>query len=128
MTEKELKRLRRSELLELLLIQTRETERLQKKLEQAERELADRNLRIEKAGNIAQAALEINGVMEAAQAAAQQYLDSIARMEQQTARRCEAILQQSRKEAARRIREAARAQDDQILIGEIHSPLDENIK
>lgn len=128
MTEKELKRLRRSELLELLLIQTRETERLQKKLEQAERELADRNLRIEKAGNIAQAALEINGVMEAAQAAAQQYLDSIARMEQQTARRCEAILQQSRKEAARRIREAARAQDDQILIGELHSLLDENKK
>lgn len=128
MTEKELKRLRRSELLELLLIQTRETERLQKKLEQAERELADRNLRIEKAGNIAQAALEINGVMEAAQAAAQQYLDSIARMEQQTARRCEAILQQSRKEAARRIREAARSQADQSLIGEIHSPLDENIK
>jgi len=81
MTDKELKKLNRAELLELLLAQTRENELLQQKLEEAEAALADRQLRINKAGNIAQAALEINAVMEAAQAAAQQYVENIARME-----------------------------------------------
>jgi len=83
MTEKELKRLSRAELLELLLIQTRETEQLRRKLEKAEAALADRQLRLSNAGDLAQAVLSINGVMEAAQAAAQQYLDNIIQMEQE---------------------------------------------
>lgn len=126
MTEKELKRLSRAELLELLMIQTRETERLQKKLEQAEKELSDRNLRMKEAGNIAQAALEINGVMEAAQAAAQQYLDNIVRMEQETAQRCEKMLRYARQEASRTLREANRIPEDQDLIGEINALLGDN--
>ena len=77
MTEKELKRLSRAELLELLLIQTRETEQLRRKLEKAEAALADRQLRLSNAGDLAQAVLSINGVMEAAQAAAQQYLRDV---------------------------------------------------
>ena len=80
MKEKELKRLSRAELLDLLLVQTKEAERLRKRLEKAEQELADRNVQIEKAGDLAHAVVQINGVMEAAQAAAQQYLDNIARM------------------------------------------------
>ncbi len=92
MTEKELKRLSRSELLELLLQQTREREQLEKRLEEAERKLEDRQLQLEKAGDIAQAALAINGVMEAAQAAAQQYLENIERMERATRRRCDEML------------------------------------
>lgn len=95
MTEKEMRRLSRAELLELLLVQTKETERIQKRLERAEAELADRQLQIQKAGNLAQAALEINHVMEAAQAAAQQYLDNIIRMEAETKQRCEAMLAQA---------------------------------
>ena len=85
MTEKELKHLSRAELLELLLLQTKETERLMKKLEKADRMLSDRYLQVEKAGDLAHAVLEVNGIMEAAQAAAQQYLDNIIRMEQETA-------------------------------------------
>ena len=92
MTEKELKRLSRSELLELLLLQTRERERLERQLEEAEQRLADRQLRLEKAGDIAQAALQINGVMEAAQAAARQYLENIERMERDTKLRCNELL------------------------------------
>lgn len=99
MTPKELKRLSRSELLELLLIQTRETERLMKKLEEAETLLYQRELKLEKAGDLAHAVLEMNGVMEAAQAAANQYLENIAAMEQQTRLQCEALLAQAREEA-----------------------------
>ncbi len=99
MTDKELKRLSRAELLELLLLQTREREQLAQKLEEAEQRLADRQLRLEKAGDLAHAVLEVNGVMEATQAAARQYLDNIARMEQQTRQQCEQMLQQARQEA-----------------------------
>lgn len=99
MTEKELKKLNRAELLELLLVQTREAERLQERLEKAEAELASRHLRVLEAGNLAQAVLAVNGVMEAAQAAAQQYLENIARMEEETKLRCENMLAQARVEA-----------------------------
>lgn len=99
MTDKELKRLSRSELLELLLIQTREREQLEQRLAEAEQKLADRQIRLEKAGDIAHAALEINGVMEAAQAAARQYLESVERLEKETRQRCEQMLIRARLEA-----------------------------
>lgn len=102
MTEKELKRLSRSELLELLLIQTRERELLEEKLEEAERKLEDRQLRMEKAGDIAQAALAINGVMEAAQAAARQYLESIERMERETRQHCEEMRNNASRKSGRK--------------------------
>ena len=92
MTDKELKRLSRTDLLELLIEQTRETERLQTELDTVRQELEDKRLRVKQIGNLAQASLAVNGVMEAAQAAAQQYLDNIAAMEEETRRRCEQIL------------------------------------
>lgn len=101
MNNKELKRLSRSELLELLLIQTKETERLMKKLEEAEALLFQRELKLEKAGDLAHAVLEINGVMEAAQAAANQYLENMAAMEQQTRIQCRQLLEEARREAER---------------------------
>lgn len=106
MTEKELKRLSRSELLELLLLQTRETERLQNLLTQAEAELAERKLRIAKAGNLAEAVLELNGVMQSAQDAARQYLESMAAMEEETKQKCEAIQAEAQEAARKRLDEA----------------------
>ena len=112
MTDKELKRLSRSELLELLLVQTRERERLEQRLEEAEQKLIDRQVRLEKAGDIAHAVLEINGVMEAAQAAARQYLENVERLEEQTRQRCEQMLQQARQEAEE-IRQKAMTQQQE---------------
>jgi len=111
MTDKELKRLSRAELLELLIIQTRETERLQAELDMTRQQLEDRRLRVSQIGNLAQAALDVNGVMEAAQAAAQQYVDNIAAMEDETRQKCEQILRAALLEA-KRIREAAGADPD----------------
>lgn len=99
MTNKELKRLSRAELLELLLMQTRETEKLRSQLEHAQQKLRDRQLAIEKSGDLAQAVLAINGVMESANAAAQQYLLNMATMEAETKARCEKMLEEARVEA-----------------------------
>ena len=70
MTEKELRRLSRMDLLEMLLEQSREVERLQKELETVKNQLSDRRIMEQEAGSIAEASLKLNKVFEAAQQAA----------------------------------------------------------
>ena len=77
MTEKELRRLSRMDLLEMLLEQSREVERLQKELETVKNQLGDRRIMEQEAGSIAEASLKLNKVFEAAQQAADQYLENI---------------------------------------------------
>ncbi len=77
MTEKELRRLNRRELLEMLIMQEKKLERLQKKLDEAEAELSERRIAIKESGSIAEAALKLNGVFTAAQKAAEQYIENI---------------------------------------------------
>ncbi len=75
-----MKKLSRSDLLELLLKERRENEQLLIKLEKAEKKLRDRTVHLEKVGSIAEAALQLNGVFEAAEAAAAQYLENVQRL------------------------------------------------
>lgn len=77
MTDKELQKLNRNALLELLLTQCRETEKLRSENEQLRQQLSSRQLQIDKAGSLAEASLQINRVFETAQAAAEQYLENI---------------------------------------------------
>lgn len=77
MTDKELRRLSRSELLEMLIAQTEENRQLKIRLERAEARLRDRTIAVEKAGSLAEAALQLNRVFEAADQAAQQYLENV---------------------------------------------------
>lgn len=109
MTDKELRRLSRAELLELLLIQTKETERLRVRLENARQQLENREIRIRDSGNLAEAVLAVNGVIDAANAAAEQYLENIARVEAETQARCRQMLEEAELEA-QRIRNAAVAE------------------
>lgn len=110
MTDKELKKLSRAELLEMLLIQTREVENLQKKLSKAEAIFSERYMNYLEAGSLAEAMLKVNGVMEAAQAAADQYLARIAAMEQEVKEYCRNQLAQAAEDAAK-IRNAASQQE-----------------
>ena len=77
MTEKELHKLKRGELLEMMLAQSREIDTLRAKVRELEVKLADREIRIQESGSIAEAALRLNGIFEAAQAAADQYLENV---------------------------------------------------
>lgn len=76
MTDKELRRLSRMELIQLLLDQAKELERVQKELEEAKAALESRKISIRNVGSIAEASLEINKVLEAAQRAADQFLEN----------------------------------------------------
>lgn len=80
MTDKELRKLSRMELLELLLAESRENERLRARLKSAEEKLASRVIDIENSGSLAEAGLRLNHVFEAADKAARQYVENVRRM------------------------------------------------
>lgn len=77
MTEKELRKLSRLDLIDILIRQSKEINALQEQLETANKKLEDKILVCERTGNIAQAALEINKIFETAQKAADQYIESL---------------------------------------------------
>lgn len=79
MTSKELRRLSRQDLLELLLRQQRENETLTAKLAELEKQLQDRAIHIRTAGSMAEAALVLNGVFADADKAVEQYIENIRR-------------------------------------------------
>lgn len=106
MTDQELRKLSRKDLLELLLAQEQEKNDLLAALEKARAELRNRQIRIEQAGSLAEAALQLNGVFDAAQAAAQQYLENIRQRSEQIEMACakrEAACAQREKESREKI-------------------------
>lgn len=106
MTSKELMHLNRSELLQLLLTQVEENDRLRSELTCCREQLNDRTIRCENAGSIAEAALQVNGVFEAAQQAAQQYLDNIMDLEKNQQARHRKLEEDARQYAAILMEEA----------------------
>ncbi len=76
-TDKELRRMSRSELIEVIYALEQDNQSLQKENEKLRSELNDKDIRIATSGSIAEAALSLNHIFEDAQAAADQYLSSI---------------------------------------------------
>ncbi|MGN1344073.1 MAG: hypothetical protein ACI4U3_05795 [Traorella sp.] len=104
MKEKELSKLSRIELLEILVEQSKEIERLNIQLEKANQQLKQREIVLKEAGSIAKASLELNHVFEAAQKAADQYLENVQNMtnandiEKESQKKAEELLLQTKKE------------------------------
>ena len=99
MTDKEFKRLSRAQLIDIIYqFQLKEAE-LKEEIQRLSQALKDRRLRVSEAGNIAEAALEVNNVMQAAQAAAEQYLEEIRVMREETQENCRQLLEKARQEA-----------------------------
>ena len=72
------------ELIKLLLEIQKENDLLREQLNDAQRRLASREIRLSHAGSIAEAALGLNRVFETAQAAADQYLEAVKNRSQHT--------------------------------------------
>lgn len=88
MKGKMIKKMSREELLELLIQYSEEKEalelrvaELEEKLSQAQKKLEDRAIAISSAGSLAQAAMQLSGVFEAAQIAADLYLENIRQLD-----------------------------------------------
>ena len=72
MTDKELKHLSRMELIDIIYELHKQNEQNAAQIEKLQAALDEKELHIENAGSIAEAAVQISGVLEAAQAAEQQ--------------------------------------------------------
>lgn len=132
MTDQELKRLSRAELLELLIAQSKEVQQLKERLEQAEAKLISREITISEAGSIAEASLQLNGVFAAAQAASQQYLENVKLLCQQQETVCAQMERSCREKVALQLAEteqncatmeaqARRQHDEMIAAAKIES-------
>ena len=77
MTERELHKLSRSELLGIMLDQSREIDRLNKRVDELLRQVEEKNIIIKESGSIAEAAMRLNHIFEDAQRAADQYVQSV---------------------------------------------------
>lgn len=97
MPDRELRHLHRTELVEIIFALKQSEDQLKAENAALTAQLQDRRIHIQNAGSIAQAALELNKVFEAAQAAAEDYLASV-QAEASTAG-ADAILAQARAQA-----------------------------
>lgn len=111
MTDNELKKLSRNDLLQMLLEQSREVQSLRAQLAEAQNALQDRTIAIDKAGSIAEASLQLNGVFQAAQAACQQYMDNISSLSQRQEEVCARMEAESRQRAEQMIADAQRQKE-----------------
>ena len=95
----------RAQLEALAAQQAQEIERLQAELAAAQEKLRDRQIVLERAGTMADAAMQLNGVLRAADEAANQYLENIRAFTETQRRTCETIEQQTREKAEAMLRE-----------------------
>ena len=112
MTDKEFKRLSRAQLIEIIYQLQLQIDKLSEQTQELESELADKRLRLQSAGNIAEAALEINNCFRSAQNAAEQYLNEIKAIREETEAERQRILSEARAEAAAIIAGAKKTQGD----------------
>ena len=98
MTDQELRRLSRSDLIDIIYTLQQQKEQAEQQLAQAQAQLQDRQLRLANAGSIAEAALSLNGVFDAAQAA-DQYLQAVRTSAAETQAQKEQILVDAERQA-----------------------------
>lgn len=106
MTERELRRLSRTDLLELLLAQRRENEQLRCILDETQSQLADRTIKIDKAGSIAEASLQLSGIFTAAQDSCQYYLENVKLLSERQAKVCQQMEEETKQKCERMVAEA----------------------
>lgn len=106
MTDKEFKRLSRAQLIDIIYQFQLQVDELTEENQNLKRKLADKRLRLNKAGNIARAALEINNCFSSAQKAAEQYLNEIRTIYEETEAKRQKILADAQAKAAAIISDA----------------------
>ena len=101
MVSKELRKLNRRELIDIIYQMKKNEQQMQEKITALESALEEKRLRISQAGSIAEAAVSVANVLNAAQEAADLYLHEIACMKAEAEQECERILAQARKTASK---------------------------
>ena len=103
MTEKDMKKLNRYQLLELLVIQSEQVKDMQHQIEEMQKLLDSRDIQMSVVGSIAEASLQLGGVFTAAQKSADIYLaavqERLSEIEAEAMREAERIIQEAQEQA-----------------------------
>ena len=106
MIGKELKRLSRRELVDIIYQLKKNEQEKQEKIEALEEAIQDRRIRVSVAGSIAEAATDITQIFSTAQRTADLYLHEIANRKEDTEKACAKVLEDARKQAEMILAEA----------------------
>ena len=97
MISKELKRLSRRELVDIIYQLKKNEQDMQEEIESLKTELQDKRIRISTAGSIADAAMSVTNVFSAAQMTADLYLREISCMREDTEKECAKKVEEAEK-------------------------------
>lgn len=97
MSSKELKKLNRRELVDVIYQLKKNEDALKERIAALEAELEDRRIHLSVAGSIADAATEITNIFSVAQSTADIYLREISSMKEETAKECEKMIEEAKK-------------------------------
>ena len=107
MFQKELKKLSRRELVDIIYQLKKNEQQLQEEIDTLRKELVDKRIRLSVAGSIAEAAVTITDVFSSAQKTADLYLDEIACMKKDTEEACARMIADAKKQAEEILAESA---------------------
>ena len=97
MISKELKKLNRRELVDIIYQLKKNEEQMQEQIAALEAELQDRRIHLSVAGSIAEAATDITGIFSVAQSTADLYLREVASMKADAQKECEKMIEEAKK-------------------------------
>ena len=99
MVDKELRKLSRRELVEVIYQMKKNEQQMKEEIVELRDALQDKRIRISEAGSIADAAIKVNEYFSTAQATADLYLQEIACIKEDTVAECGKILAEAKKKA-----------------------------
>ena len=97
MLQKELRRLNRKELVDIIYQLKKNEEENMAQITRLEEALQEKRLHIANAGSIAEAATDITGVFTSAQSAANLYLQEIDQMKEDARKECEKMIEEAKR-------------------------------
>ena len=92
MIHKELKKLSRRELVDIIYQMKKNEQQMQEEIDSLKHELNEKLIKLSEAGSIAEAAVSITNVFTAAQSTADLYLSEISHMKNSTEEKCEKMI------------------------------------
>ncbi len=100
MTDKEFRKLKRSDLIAIIYEYQKKQEKLVKEIGELRAQLESKNLKISKAGSIAEAVVGLDLLFETAQKTADDYIEQVRLANEEAEQKAAEIIKQAEKEAA----------------------------
>ena len=106
MLGKELKRMSRRELIDIIYQMKKNEQQMQEEIASLQEALQDKRIRLSAAGSVAEAAVSITNILSAAQMTADLYLQEISCMKEETEAQCAARIEEANRTAAKILSDA----------------------